>query len=229
MRPLFVIALATTLAGCSLTPQQAWLRECTEANGFACSDETISTAQTGSKSLVSHGGAIAAKKADARHRSRANTHTNNTDVLSVLPDKKSNTAVTGKSIAAKTETPQFSQFDDKSDPVIEKAKVTIAAKMPNPAGVEFIEMNRAARKNALGNPIDTICGYVWGENASGADIGERPFLYIVKEDEAYVGGYTIATSPYHNICNKKEAGRGHFTARGSDRSDKIARDVKWSG
>jgi hypothetical protein len=226
MKPLFVAALATTLAGCSLTSQQAWLRECTEANGLACSDEAISTAQTDSKPLVSHGGASTAKKAEARHGSRANTHTNNTDVLSA--DKKPNTAVTGKSIAAKTETRQSSQFDDNSDPVEEKAKVTIAAKMPNPAAVEFIEMTRAARKNALGNPVDTICGYVLGKNASGADIGERPFLYIVKEDEAYVGGYTIATSPYHNICNKKAAGRGYFTARGSDRSDKIARDVKWS-
>ncbi len=210
MRRLFVAALATTLAGCSLTPRPAWLWECTEANGFACSDEAISTAQTGSKPLVSHDGASTAKTAEARHRSRANRHTNTTNVLSVLLDKKPNIAVTEKSIAAKTETRQSSQFDDKSDPVMEKAKVTIAAKMPNPASVEFIEMNRAARKNALGNRIDTICGYVLGKNASGADIGGRPFLYIVKEDEAYVGGYTIATSPYHNICNKKEAGRGQL-------------------
>ncbi len=84
--------------------------------------------------------------------------------------------------------------------MIEKANATIAAKMPNPASVEFAEMKRAARKTALDNPVDTICGYVWVRNASGADIGARPFLYIVQKNEAYVGGYLIATSPYHNIC-----------------------------
>jgi len=28
----------------------------------------------------------------------------------------------------------------------------------------------------------------------------QPFLYLVQKDEAYIGGYTIATSEYRNIC-----------------------------
>jgi hypothetical protein len=104
-----------------------------------------------------------------------------------------------KSITAKTETSQSSQLDDGS--VIKKAKVTIAAKMENPASVEFKQMKRAERKNAVGKSIDSICGYVRGKTASGEETGDRPFLYLVQEDEAYIGGYSIATSPHHNICN----------------------------
>ena len=48
-------------------------------------------------------------------------------------------------------------------------------------------MKRAARKNALGNSIDTICGFVRDKNS-----GPKPFLYLVQNDEAYIGGYTIA-------------------------------------
>ena len=104
-----------------------------------------------------------------------------------------------KSITAKTETSQSSQLDDGS--VIKKAKVTIAAKMENPASVAFRQMKRAERKNAVGKSIDSICGYVRGKTASGEETGDRPFLYLVQEDEAYIGGYSIATSPHHNICN----------------------------
>jgi hypothetical protein len=104
-----------------------------------------------------------------------------------------------KSITAKTETSQSSQLDDGS--VIKKAKVTIAAKMENPASVAFRQMKRAERKNAVGKSIDSICGYVRGKTASGEETGDRPFLYLVQEDEAYIGAYYIATSPHHNICN----------------------------
>jgi hypothetical protein len=97
-------------------------------------------------------------------------------------------------IAVKTETPPSSQLDDES--VIKKAKATIAVKMSDPDSVEFEAMERAAKKNALGNSIDTICGFVRDKNS-----GPRPFLYLVQKDEAYVGGYTIATSEYRNICS----------------------------
>jgi hypothetical protein len=102
--------------------------------------------------------------------------------------------------------PQSSQLDDKSDPVIKKAKATIAAKMENPASVEFVEMKRADRKDALGNSVDTICGYVSGKTASGGVTGDTPFLYLVQEDEAYIGGFMATTAyRYRNIC-KWEAG-----------------------
>src|SRR5262249_10676204 len=96
--------------------------------------------------------------------------------------------------AAKTETPPSPQLDD--EPEMKKAKATIAAKMENPNSVEFEDWERAARKNAFGNPIDTICGFVRDKNG-----GPKPFLYIVQKDEAYIGGYTIATSEYRNICS----------------------------
>jgi hypothetical protein len=114
-------------------------------------------------------------------------------------DEKSNDEENMKSTAAKTETSQPSQLDDED--VIKIAKVTIAAKMENPASVEFRQMKRTERKNAVGKSIDSICGYVRGKTASGGETGDRPFLYLVQEDEAYIGGYSIATSPHHNICN----------------------------
>ena len=99
-------------------------------------------------------------------------------------------------IAAKTEISQSSQLDDET--VIKKAMVTIAAKMDNPASAVFLDVNRAAMKDAFGNSIDTICGRVRGKLAG--DTGDRPFLYIVQKDEAYIGAYAIATAEYR-ICN----------------------------
>jgi len=87
-----------------------------------------------------------------------------------------------------------SQPNDES--VIKKAKATIAAKMGDPDSVEFEGIERAARKNALGNSIDTICGFVSDKNT-----GSKPFLYVVQKDEAYIGGYTIAISAYRHICS----------------------------
>jgi len=91
-----------------------------------------------------------------------------------------------------------------SDPVLERAKASVAAKMENPASAEFVAMDRAFRKNTLGRATDTICGRVRGKTASGADTGERPFLYLVKEDDAYVVDGkpdSAAAIAYRNICN----------------------------
>jgi hypothetical protein len=68
--------------------------------------------------------------------------------------------------------------------------------MGDPDSVEFEGIERAARKNALGNSIDSICGFVRDKNSR-----PKPFLYVVQKDEAYIGGYTIATSAYRNICS----------------------------
>jgi hypothetical protein len=92
------------------------------------------------------------------------------------------------------EIPPSSQRDDES--VIKKAKTTIAAKMRDPDSVQFEEMERATRKNALGKSIDTICGFVRDKTS-----GPKPFLYLVQKDEAYIGGYTMATGEYRNICS----------------------------
>ena len=204
MRLLLISALAATLIGCTCFPaQQAQQAQLLVLHGVAKTER-----------------AIAAKKDNPRHRRKANTHTENAkpnivpkmDVSSsAQPDDKSNTVIDAKStIAAKTETPQPSQVDDKSDPVIKKAKATIAAKMENPASVvEFVEMKRADRKDALNNSVDTICGYVSGKTASGGVTGDTPFLYLVQEDEAYIGGFMATTAyRYRNICDW-EAGHGH--------------------
>jgi hypothetical protein len=90
------------------------------------------------------------------------------------------------------------------DPVLDKAKISIAAKMEDPASAEFGDMKRAFRMSTLGRPMDTICGHVRGKNASGTDTGERPFLYLVKEDDAYVvagKADSAAAIAYRNICN----------------------------
>ncbi len=191
MRPLIIIALTATLAGCTwFTPQQA-------------RQASTDRPQMDSKLLHS-----AVRKKNARHHREANTHvkvanfTNLNMVASscVQPDDKSNVPINAKSaIAAKSGTPRSPQPDDKFDPVIKKAIPAIAEKMADSASVELVEMKRT-EKNVLGKSIDTICGYVRGKSASGAESVDRPFLYLVQEEEAYIGGYNMATSPYHNLC-----------------------------
>ena len=98
--------------------------------------------------------------------------------------------------AKKTEIPPSTQLNDES--VIKKAKATIAAKMSDPNSVEFENIERLARNNALGNSIEAICGFVGDKNS-----GPRRFLYVVQTNEAYIGGYAVATSEYRNICSGK--------------------------
>jgi hypothetical protein len=89
------------------------------------------------------------------------------------------------------------------DPVLNKAKLSIAAKMEDPGSAEFIDMDRAIRLNTFGRATDTICGHLRGKNASGGETGERPFLYLVKEDDAYVVDGkpdSAAAIAYRNIC-----------------------------
>ena len=112
-------------------------------------------------------------------------------------DGKSNGEANTKTTAAKTETSQSPQLDDQS--VMKLAKLAIAAKMENPASVVFLEMKRVAGSDALGNSFDAICGHVRGKLAG--DTGDRPFLYVVQKDRAYIGAYNIATTAYRNICN----------------------------
>src|SRR5262249_54565634 len=62
---------------------------------------------------------------------------------------KSNVVTTTPSSETKIENPPSPQLD---------AKATIAAKMGDPNSAEFENWERAARKNALGNSIDVMCG-----------------------------------------------------------------------
>jgi hypothetical protein len=92
-----------------------------------------------------------------------------------------------------------------SDPILEKAKATVASKMEDPASVEFEDITRAVRHDTFGQSIDTICGHVRGKKISGAETGKRAFLYLVKEDIAFVDyGYSNsqAANAYRAICTR---------------------------
>src|SRR5262245_12698095 len=124
------------------------------------------------------------------------------DIIAVDTESGTKAQTAGKrarsQVAARMAAPASAQPDD--DPVVKKAKATVAAKMEDPASAEFGKMNRAFRPNTLGKSVDTICGYV---KASRGDTAERPFLYLVQEDEAYVvdgNRDMMAVAAYRNIC-----------------------------
>ena len=162
---------------------------CREASGFACSKRATSKMD----SKVLHSEVIATKKEELQYRRKANADTKNANSDVVPKGDGSSFAqpeLTTSAIAVKPETHQASQVDDQSDPVIKKAKATIAAKMGNPASVEFVEIKQAADANAI------VCGFVREKNGV-----PRPFLYLVPNDEAYIGGYNIATSAHRHNCS----------------------------
>ena len=104
--------------------------------------------------------------------------------------------------------PASGQSSETSDAILNKAKATISAKMEDAAAVEFVDAKRAIRKNTLGQPIDTICGHVKGKKPSGEEIGARQFLYLVKEDEAYVvnnNPESVPATAYRNICANEDS------------------------
>jgi hypothetical protein len=105
--------------------------------------------------------------------------------------------------AAKVEPSGPDQPSEAPDQVMAQAKITVAAKLEDPASAEFGEMKRSMRTNTLGQSVDTICGRVKGKKASGEATEDRPFLYLVKDNEAYVveGPPTsAAATAYRNIC-----------------------------
>jgi hypothetical protein len=136
--------------------------------------------------------------ASAHHKSRPGSKIGISPQLSAVTEIPRSSQFNDE--AKKTEIAPSSELDDES--VIKKAKATIAAKMSDPNSVEFEETERAVSKNAFGNSIDTICGYVRDKNS-----GPKLFLYIVQKDEAYIGGYAIATSQYRNVCSITTLGR----------------------
>jgi len=91
-------------------------------------------------------------------------------------------------IAGRTEGPASGQPAETSDPVLKKAKIVVAAKMEDPTYAEFVDMKRIMRKSSFGEPFEIICGHVKGKMKSGEATGDRPFLYLVKEDEAFIVG-----------------------------------------
>jgi hypothetical protein len=211
MRTLIVGALAATLAGCScFVSPQSGLEACTGADGrgFACLDrnaggrlgqatEPEPSSFDSSATTPKEKAALAARTAKpSSARSGRTTHHAAKTAKSASTTTTATTATVEPAAAA--------QPPEAIDPVIDKAKIAVAVKLDNPASAAFGDMNRAMRKNTLGQSVDTICGHVKGKKASGEDIGDTAFLYLVKDDEAYVvdGSPTSASSTaYRNICN----------------------------
>jgi hypothetical protein len=212
VRLLLISALAATLIGCCAARQPRQDFEGAGRGPYQTYQERLP--QMRSERHVLHGRIIATKKKNAGHRKNNNLtksaeshNVPKTNASSfVRRDDNVTTPTTAKTETAPSSSqetaPAFSQENTPSSPrlddetVIKKAKATIAAKVSDPNSVEFEGMERAGRKNALGNSIDTICGFVRDKNS-----GPRPFLYVVEKDEAYIGGYAIATSAYRNICS----------------------------
>ena len=122
-------------------------------------------------------------------------------------------AIKAEPVAPKVEPPTSGRPAETADQVLAKAKATIASRLDDPKSAEFGEMKRAIRTNPLGKSVDIICGYVKGKNASGESTGDWPFLYLVKDDEAYIANgppTSIAATAYRNICNW--AGKPNATA-----------------
>jgi hypothetical protein len=205
MRMLLISVLAAILTGCSYAaPQQVALDDSTlkaDAAGSACLDN-IPSSRMDSKPASSNVD-LGSKKAKTTiiakigYRQSANPAKKKTKTTIVRNMETASETKTTAPIAGKMEEAAS------ADSIVKKAKITIAGKMEDPASAQFAEMKRAMRKNTLGEPIDTICGYVKGKDLSGGDTGERPFIYIVKDDDAYIvtgSGDVTAAAAYRNIC-----------------------------
>jgi hypothetical protein len=106
-------------------------------------------------------------------------------------------------VATKMDVPASAQLSGVSDPILSKATSAVAAKMDDPASIEFEDMKRAVRKDTFGQQIDTICGHVRGKKASGEETGERPFLYVVGENKAFIDDGnpdSLGAIAYRAIC-----------------------------
>ena len=120
-----------------------------------------------------------------------------------VPDLKK----TEPAMPAKMEVAAPGQPSETSDPALKKAKTTVAAKMDDPASAEFVDMKRAIRRNTFGQSFDIICGHVKGKKTSGDATGERAFLYLVKEDEAFIVGSnpdSVAAIAYRAHCTSPD-------------------------
>lgn len=148
----------------------------------------------------------------AKFATAAKTAKPSADQPSKQPDK-----VEEKSTSPSTTKPEArpAQTGDTSEAVVKKAKAKISASIDDPESAEFDDMKRALRKNTFGQPIDTICGHVKGKKKSGENTA-MPFLYLVKEDTAYVvvdgNPDSVAAVAYRTICNSPDARSNETTS-----------------
>jgi hypothetical protein len=184
--------VAGFLIGYGLAPSQASFQECSLQG---CLDRAAASRPMEQKSTALALPAIAGVKRTAATKSRKPSSAGSGGRGDLVETAHVPTRTDGAASYRPAES---------SDPVLNKAKIAVAEKMEDPASAEFGDMKRAIRKNTLGKPVDTICGHVRGKNASGSDTGERPFLYLVKDEDAYVvagKADSAAAIAYRNICN----------------------------
>ena len=202
MRALITCALAATLAGCSChVASLPSFEACAGADGFACLDRN-SAARRGIAPEPSSSEASSATSTEKAARRKATMK----QLSARSSGKPLHAGKAAKSVpdAAKVEAAADMQAPEAIDPVVDRAKIAVAVRLEDPKSATFSEMNRSKRKNLLGQYIDTICGHVKSKKASGEDIGDRPFLYIVKDDVAFVADdspTSAASTAYRNICN----------------------------
>ena len=230
MRTLLIGIMSVTLIGCScLVPPQAMVEGCSSQGCFGRTAAAGPPAELNPAPFTRNPAKAKVKSATAAKTAKpsrlaAKTAKPSSDQLDnhtgLLEEEARSPIIMRPEVPAsgqlkaqvatpvRSEVPASGQPAEMSDPVLKKAKTTIAAKMEDPASAEFEDMKRAIRKNTFGQPIDTICGRVKGKKVSGEDTGERPFLYLVKEDEAYVvdgNPNSVAATAYRTICTSLDA------------------------
>jgi hypothetical protein len=102
-------------------------------------------------------------------------------------------------VATKMDVPASAQPSGVSDPILSKATSAVAAKMDDPASIEFEDMKWAVRKDTFGKPIDTICGHVRGKKASVKKGRET----VVGENKAFIDDGnpdSLGAIAYRAIC-----------------------------
>jgi hypothetical protein len=227
MRIFFVGVLSVTLIGCSCPPApQAMLDACTSKPCFfktaASSPPDLKPARSKTNSAAtkvrSKNAAKNAKTSpvatkavkpnsprtnDGFDKEKVSSPTNLTPDASPPPPQPVTNAKSD--VGTSVNVAALGPASGPSDPILEKAKATIASKMEDPASAEFEDMARAVRQDTFGQSIDTICGHVRGKNTAGVETGKRAFLYLVKEDIAFVDyGFSNsrAANAYRAVCTR---------------------------
>ena len=194
MRMLLVGALIASLMGCCRTPPQATLERCTTKG---CVQRTAANPQTEIKRVAFKTSLtpaiIKSTTAPAPAKPESTEPADQTGLIG-----KNATAVVSPTL----DTPVAGQSNETLDSVVNKAKATTAAILNDPESAEFDDMKRATRKGMSGQPVDSICGRV-KEKRSGESISDRPFLYLVKDDKAYIddgNSVSVGATWYRGVC-----------------------------
>jgi hypothetical protein len=199
MRTLLVGALIASLMGCCRSPPQATLERCTTKG---CVQRSAAKAQTEIKRVVFKTSPAPANIKSTAVPAPAKPESDEPADQTGLIEKNAD-----RVISATPDTPVPGQLDDASEAVMNKAKATTASILADPESAEFDDMKRAIRNGMSGQPVDSICGRV-KEKKGGESVSDRPFLYLVKEDKAYIDdGHpgSVAAIWYRGVCTNPGA------------------------